>query len=139
MGRDPVAGEQLTRKDTLVFVYNAPDGVAAALLDAVHKLASPATYRCSLCSVTYGAVAMKRKWRAWLRRLPVATRFLHRDGFRRAWPALDLPLPVVLLARGDEAPRVVLDAAMLNAQTDVNMLIATLERALGLERAIGPS
>lgn len=35
------------------------------MLDAAHKLISPATYSCSLCALTYGAVSMKRSWAAW--------------------------------------------------------------------------
>jgi hypothetical protein len=114
---------------TLVFVYNAPDGIGAALFDAVHKAVSPSTYPCSLCAVTYGAVAMKREWRAWLKALPIPTRFLHRDGFRRAYPKLEVALPVVLLdANG--TPRPLLSAEELNALPDLTTLMATLEARL---------
>ena len=119
----------MSEQPTLVFVYNAPDGAGAALFDAVHKIVSPATYPCSLCAVTYGAVAMKREWREGLRALPIPTKFLHREGFARAYPGLAVPLPAVLLDRGD-APQVLLDAATLNAQPDVTSLIATLEARL---------
>jgi hypothetical protein len=115
---------------TLVFVYNAPDGIGAALFDAVHKIASPATYPCSLCAVTYGAVAMKREWRDWLKALPIPTRFLHRDGFARAYPGLTLQLPAILLDRPGAPPETLLDAATLDAQPDVSTLIATLEARL---------
>lgn len=118
---------------SLIFVYNAPDGIGAALLDAVHKAVSPDTYACSLCFVTYGAVSMKREWREWLKALPMKTRFLHRDGFRRAYPRLAMPLPAVLIADGAELPTVVLDAAALAGLTTVDALIAALEAELGLE------
>jgi hypothetical protein len=120
----------MSEQSTLIFVYNAPDGIGAALFDAVHKMASPATYQCSLCAVTYGAVAMKREWRDWLKSLPLATRFLHRDGFRRAYPALDVALPVILLDQPGVLPETLLDAAALNRQHDVSALIAALEAQL---------
>lgn len=116
---------------TLLIVYNAGEGLAAALIDAVHKAVSPATYPCSLCAVSYGAVAMRPEWRAYLRALPFPVRFHHRPDFRRAYPALaTLPLPAILLDTGEGA-RVLVDAATLNRIADVPSLIATLDRALG--------
>ena len=50
----------------LVIVYNADAGLAAALFDAVHKVVAPATYPCSLCAVTYGALTMRPQWRRYL-------------------------------------------------------------------------
>lgn len=115
---------------TLIFVYNAPDGIGAALIDAAHKLISPATYPCSLCAVTYGAVAMRRDWKAYLARLPHPVKFYHRDGFARAFPEVDVALPAILIADAGAQPRVLVDAATLDKQTDVASLIATLEAAL---------
>jgi hypothetical protein len=116
---------------TLLIVYNAGEGLFAALGDAVHKAVSPATYPCSLCAVSYGAVRMRPEWRAHLRALPYATRFYHRPDFRRAYPTMAaLPLPAILLE--DEAgPRVVLGAATLNTLPDVEGLIRALDGALG--------
>jgi hypothetical protein len=117
----------------LVFVYNAADGIVSAAIDAAHKLVSPATYPCSLCAITYGAVAMRGEWRAWLKRLAVEPRFFHREGFARAYRSIDEPLPLVLIER-DGAIDILLDADTLAQQADVAMLIATLERLLA-ERA----
>lgn len=115
---------------TLLIVYNAGEGVAAALLDAVHKAVSPATYPCSLCAVSYGATRMRPAWRAYLRSLPFAVRFHHRPDFRRAYPALAaLPLPAILLDSGD-GPRLLVDAATLARIIDVPALIASLDAAL---------
>lgn len=115
---------------TLLIVYNADEGVAAALFDAEHKLLSPATYPCPLCAVTYGAVRMRPEWQAHLRALPLPVRFHHRPDFRRAHPALAaLPLPAILLDAG-EGPRVLLDAATLAGMVDVPALIAALDAAL---------
>jgi S-formylglutathione hydrolase FrmB len=120
---------------TLILVYNAPDGIIAAVTDAVHKIVSPSTYPCSLCAITYGTVAMRRAWKRHLAMLPYPKRFYHREGFRRAHPGLDVALPVILLAGGDAAPRVLLDAATIDAQADVAGLIATLDAALATDRS----
>lgn len=117
-------------RGTLIFVYNADEGVVAALGDAVHKLLSPATYPCSLCAVSYGAVRMRPAWAAYLKALPYATRFHHRPDFRRAFPPLAaLPLPAILLDEGS-GPHLLIDAATLDEVLDVAGLIAAMEAVL---------
>ncbi len=114
----------------LVFAYNADAGIAAALLDMVHKIGSPATYPCSLCAITYGAVAMRRQWRDWLNRLPVPPVFYHRQDFRAAYPqALDWALPLVAVERGT-ALQPLIAATELKAIADLGELIALLEARL---------
>lgn len=73
------------RPEKLIFVFNADSGVINALKDAVHKIVSPKTYECNLCAVTYGSVSMKPEWKSFIRSLPVAVEFLHRDEFRQVF------------------------------------------------------
>lgn len=113
----------------LLFVYNADEGLFAAIGDAVHKAVSPGTYPCSLCAVSYGAVRMRPEWRAYLKALPYQTRFFHRQDFRRAYPAVAVELPAILLDEGG-SPRVLVDAGTLNGVGDVKELIAALSAAL---------
>lgn len=49
----------ITTTTTLIFVYNAKSGLISAFGDMVHKIVSPATYPCSLCALTYGAVCAR--------------------------------------------------------------------------------
>jgi len=114
----------------LIFVYNAEAGLAAGLIDSVHKLVSPATYPCSLCAVTYGMLTMQPAWRRFLKGLPYAVVFHHRADFRAAYPAAaDMRLPLIALdsAGGLET---LLDAAMLDALPDLDALIAQLAAIL---------
>lgn len=115
--------------DRLIFIYNADGGAVQGLLDTVHKTLSPSTYSCSLCAITYGALRMDPRWRAWLRALPVATLFLHKDEVARALPYFDGALPVVLGERAG-AREVVLSADRLAGLADVDALIAALEGAM---------
>lgn len=126
----------MTASPTLILVYNADGGIFAAVSDAVHKLISPATYPCSLCAVSYGAVGMRSEWRAFLESLPYATTFHHRDDFRRAYPSLNIALPAILLASEGQPPEVLVDAETLDRQPDVGALIATV--ADRLARATTP-
>ena len=81
---------------TILFIYNANEGLFSAMADAAHKLVSPATYPCSLCAITYGAVSMRGEWKAYLKRLPHETRFYHREDFARDWPGEAVTLPAIL-------------------------------------------
>jgi len=57
MGKDGKEEQQM--KDTIVFVYNADGGLFNTLSNIVHKIFSPETYRCKLCSITYSVLGMK--------------------------------------------------------------------------------
>jgi hypothetical protein len=114
----------------LVLVYNAEAGIAAGVMDSIHKLVSPATYPCQLCAVTYGLAAMKREWRAFLAGLGMQLVFHHRPDFRAAYPAAaDWPLPLVAVeADGVLAPLV--SAADFAAIPDLATLIRVVRERL---------
>jgi len=77
----------------LVLVYNADAGVFGAVADSVHKLLAPETYACGLCYYTHGAFGMKRPFKDFLERLPVA---YHLNAFRRQHGDVEVALPAVL-------------------------------------------
>lgn len=112
----------------LVIVYNANAGIAAGVMDSVHKIVSPSTYPCQLCAVTYGLVAMKREWRVFLDGLGMEVLFHHRPDFRVAFPqAADWPLPLVAVEQDGELHSVV-SAADFGGIADLAALIAVLQR-----------
>ena len=113
------------RPDRLIFIYNAEGGIAQGIMDSVHKTLSPSTYACSLCAVTHGVFRMDPKWRAWLKALPVATEFYHKDDS----PFGDMALPAVLAER-DERVETLLTAADLDRLNSVDALIAAIEARL---------
>ena len=109
----------------LVLVYNADAGIVAGVFDSIHKLASPATYPCSLCAVTYGTFAMDPEWRRYLAALPVPVAFYHRPDFRTAFgKAAEIQLP--LIALDNDGLTILLHAAELARLTTVDALIAAL-------------
>lgn len=83
--------------EQLIFVYNADSGLFNTLSDIAHKLISPGTYRCDLCSLTHTPFAMRKQWRRFLDTLPTEPLFLHRDEFRGRYPELRVRLPAVLV------------------------------------------
>lgn len=122
----------------LILVYNADGGLLNAVKDAVHKIASPATYPCSLCALTYGWVSMRDRWRRFLASLPIGKVFHHRDDFALAFPGLDVALPAILLAAGEGPPRVLINAPEIDALPDLQALIALVEERLVLAQLGAP-
>lgn len=114
----------------LVFVYNANAGIVAGIMDSIHKTLAPQSYACALCAVTHGIFRMNPGWRAWLKRLPIETRFFHRPDFRAAWPGhAGWRLPLVAIERNG-ALELLIDAAELGQIASAEGLAARLEDAL---------
>ncbi|MFO6448156.1 hypothetical protein ACLBKU_13550 [Erythrobacter sp. NE805] len=123
-----------SRSPTLICVYNADGGLAQALVDMVHKIVRPASYPCSLCALTYGALAMRGEWKRTLERLGLPVLFLYRDEFREVLDTRDLPLPVVLLGGEAGPPEVLVSAAELGVLPDLAALIALVEARVAVSR-----
>ena len=125
----------ITVTPTLIFVYNANGGLPAALGDMVHKIVSPATYPCSLCALTYGAVSMRGEWRRFLDGTGLPSLFLYRDEFRSHLDTRDLALPAILLGGEAPLPEVLVSADELDALPDLPALIALLKARLAARAA----
>jgi hypothetical protein len=116
--------------DALVMVYNADEGVAAMLLDGLHKALRPDTYPCDLCAITYGSVSMRGPWRDWLKAQPFAAEFYHRQDFARAWPDFAAtPLPAILRRDGD-ALLLLLGPGDMRADMTIDELVAAVQARL---------
>jgi hypothetical protein len=113
----------------LIFVYNANAGIAAGLMDSLHKTLSPATYPCGLCAITYGAVRMNPRWKAWLKVQSFESIFHHRPDFRAAYPDVEVALPVILVARDGRVQTLVAADEFGDVKT-VDALIALIESRL---------
>ncbi len=113
----------------LLFVYNANAGIAAGIMDSFHKTLSPATYPCSLCAITYGAVRMDPRWKAWLTAQPLKSVFYHRPDFRAAYPDIVVDLPAILVEH-DGQTEVLVGADEFGDAATVDKLIALIEQRL---------
>lgn len=116
----------------LLMVYNADGGLFAMVSDAVHKVLSPATYPCSLCAVTYGAVSMRGEWRDYLADLDAKVTFHHRDDFALAWPDARFALPVILVEQGGTLSKLVPAAELDRVVTELIAVVG--ERLAQLQR-----
>ena len=82
----------------LVFVYNADSGLFNTMADIGHKLFSPQTYQCDLCTMTHGYFQARKEWKSFIDTLDIPTEFLHRDEFRRRYTDNKDKLPAVFVA-----------------------------------------
>jgi hypothetical protein len=83
----------------LIFVYQTESGLLGDLKGAVLKAVSGAS-ECSLCTITYGVVSEKPRWKAFRQALSVPTEFYHRDNMpsrvREFLATTSAGLPVIL-------------------------------------------
>ena len=47
----------------IVLVYNASNVMTNSILDIGHKILSPNTYACNLCSITFGIFSENEEWK----------------------------------------------------------------------------
>lgn len=117
----------MMQKRELCFIYNAQSGVKHAFIDYVHKIVSPDTYQCSLCSVTYGNLGMHRQWADYLRALPFKTRFFYQDTLPADLERAELPAVFVVM---DGHWEKVIDHEEMNAAKTLVDLISLCDKKL---------
>jgi hypothetical protein len=71
----------------------------SGLIHYVHKIVSPATYSCSLCSITYDPLGRRAAWSRALGELGLDSEFLHRNELLRRHGPVQPPLPAVFAIR----------------------------------------
>jgi len=116
----------------LIFVYNASHTRAGSLLASAHKFFSPNTYRCDLCSLTFGVFFENRPWRAFRKSTDLEMVFLHKDQFLRQYKSKWLPrydFPVVLSQEKDVL-ELFLSSADIAKIKDAEGLIGAIQSAM---------
>lgn len=108
----------------LIFVYAMDGGLFNEITGYAHKLLSPSTYPCNLCTLTNGPLGVKREWAQFLKGLDMKTEFLHRDEFVRKYPAAKHSFPAVYRSSGNGTPQVLVSSAELNACRDLPSFIS---------------
>ena len=82
--------------DGLIFIYNAQSGVLHSLIDYFHKVLSPSTYECSLCSLTYNNYGQLRVWKQFIQSLNIPVTFKYSDHLSEIGIDKQTKLPVVI-------------------------------------------
>lgn len=115
----------------LIFVYNADSGVFNTLTDIAHKLLSPKTYQCNLCSLTHGYFQERDEWTTFLKDLDAELTFLHRDEYIKQYAQHDGDFPAIFI-KEDSGLKLWMDSAVINNVKSTDELMAMI-RALILQ------
>ena len=113
----------------LIFIYNADSGLGNLLLDGAHKILSPNTYECSLCSLTFGAFSEKSIWKKFREESKVEMEFLHKDEFKKQYASKfghKFTFPIVLV-EGSNDLEVFISAAEMNSLDNEEELIGLIK------------
>lgn len=108
----------------LIFVYNANSGMVSMVRDIGHKLMSPQTYDCFLCSLTHGTFREDPKWKSFRESSSIEMEFLHRDEFEKRY-GMKHPYPVIM--RQTSQLEVALNREQLGHLSSVDDLILTVK------------
>ncbi|MBW1294292.1 GTPase [Aquimarina litoralis] len=113
----------------IIFVYNAESDPWNKSLDFAHKILSPSTYSCSLCSLTHGNFSEKRIWKTFRETSPYVMVFKYKNEFltrTKNHPNQEFHFPVVMVEKGDEY-EVLISAEELGKMESVAELIEKLK------------
>ena len=103
-----------------------------AVMDTMHKVLSPATYDCNLCSITFGLFSENVDWKEFRTNAGVDMEFLHRDEFEQEYASKfghKFSYPIVLAANSGEF-EILINTEEINELKDVNGLISLVESRL---------
>lgn len=110
----------------LIFTYNADRGLANTIKDITHKLLSPQTYDCFLCSFTHDTFRENQQWKHFREHSNCDMEFLHRDEFEKQYNQKK-EYPVVLVER-ERSLEVAVSKDTLATYSSLNDLIERIEK-----------
>ena len=113
----------------IVFIYNAKSGTVNSLIDWAHKIVSPDTYECSLCSMTYDNFGKRAEWSKFLREIKVKSSFIYKDHIMNDQNLKDASLPCAYLKKSNDI-RLLISSDEMNAYKDLEELIVGLRKKL---------
>ena len=110
--------------DGLIFVYNARSGVFNTLIDYFHKMISPSTYECNLCSLTYNNYGKVKAWKQFIQSLNIPIYFKYSDHLSEIGLDKETKLPIVV----NTDLKVVASAEEINQCQTIDALIEMIRK-----------
>ena len=114
----------------LIFIYNAKSGLTQAALDWAHKIISPKTYECSLCSLTYGNLGKYNKWSQFLKSLNMSKSFIYDDQLSDLGFYENEVLPCIFFGE-DNNYSLIINSDELNSCQSLERLIELIRERVG--------
>ena len=128
---------QTSISQKIIFIYNANSDKGSQLLDFAHKIMSPATYDCQLCSLTFGKFTENSRWKDFRKDLVAKgykPSFLHKDEFKKDYKSKfghAFTFPIILLETEYDL-EVMVTTAQLNDLKTTQELIGVVKASLGI-------
>jgi hypothetical protein len=108
----------------LLIVYNAHSDAFSAITDYAHKVLSPSTYKCDLCSLTHHNFGERSKWKEFKNSTNAKISFWYIKEFEKKFvQRFDYP---VVLERRRNSLKCVVDKERLSKIKDVSTLVQLL-------------
>jgi len=119
-------------KRTIIFIYNADSNIWNKYLDFAHKILSPSTYSCDLCSLTHGNFSENKAWRQFREDVPYEFIFKYKDQFveecnESEYEKFRFP---IILEQKESVLDILVNDKELNMMSSVEDLIETLRKKL---------
>ncbi len=114
----------------LIFVYNIDSNLFALIAGTAHKLASPETYQCNLCRLTYPFASMDKEWKKFVTSLPYQAIFLHRDEFNKQYPNQKGTLLPAVFIEDSSGIRLLISDKEISRAKNISELIEITKRSL---------
>ncbi|WP_025665070.1 hypothetical protein [Aquimarina megaterium] len=119
-------------KKNLYFVYNAKSDIWNKYFDNLHKIISPTTYSCDLCSLTHGNFSEKKVWKSFRENSNYKFVFMYKDEFLRMYSYLEdknFGFPVIFQKQGEKID-VLFDSKEISSLNSVEELIEFLKKKM---------
>ena len=114
----------------LTFIYNANSGKINTWMDIGHKLISPDTYSCNLCSLTHGVFTEREEWKRYRESSDIELVFLHKNEFEKLYQGdSHFSYPIILKQDEDGGYQVFLSTEEINALNGIEELLALLPKS----------
>lgn len=113
----------------LIFVYNAKSDLLNSTIGFAHKIISPSTYSCDLCSLTHGNFGERKNWKDFVKESETEMSFLHIDEFEKQFNTT-FKYPVIL-SNSDGKLKTILSSVSISQIKDAVELINRLKENLG--------
>ncbi len=120
--------------ETLIFIYNAKSDFWSKSLDMAHKIISPDTYACYLCSLTHDSFSEKEIWKSFREKSSVELIFMYKNEFLKKYPGdkeYDFPM---ILQEQQQRFAILLDSKKITSFKSVEELIVTLQKKISTKK-----
>ncbi len=110
----------------LLFVYNANSGIGNMAMDIAHKLFSPETYACNLCTITFDTFSENKTWKQFREQSDIDMSFFHIDEFELKHMNQKFDYPIILKQTNTKLHSF-LSKECIDKLTSVEALITAIE------------